>query len=356
MFQLTYHARMQSEPILLPKRRCSRTLPARSVGIGVAAAASALWLGVILILASCQSASRGGNGVDSPDADAPLPLSAAFDLNRRRVAPDVYVGGVPTRGDLDELKSLGVTTIINVDAATPDLPTIESRGMSSVHVPVEYAGLQESQIALIARAIRDAPGPVYVHCHHGIHRAPAAAAAGLLALGRVERGEAEDILVDAGTSLSYPGLWDTVRTTGPFSPSVIDGDGSELPAAAEPRALATEMAAVDRDFDILKLLAGNGWQAFESHPDATPAAVAGIVHDRLRLCADIPAPSSDQIGMPADFARSADFAARLETMLARLPRSRVKRAGVYAEADKLLARLESTCRSCHQRTRNRRPR
>jgi len=57
--------------------------------------------------------------------------------------------------------------------------------MRYIHVPIAYSGLSREQEIRIASAISGAEGPLYLHCHHGKHRGPAAAATALVCLGEI---------------------------------------------------------------------------------------------------------------------------------------------------------------------------
>jgi protein tyrosine phosphatase (PTP) superfamily phosphohydrolase (DUF442 family) len=97
--------------------------------------------------------------------------------NAYRLSPRLYSGGEP-RGEqaFAALKSLGIKTAISVDGATPDAETARRYGIRYVHLPVGYDGISREQAVRIIKAARTLPGPVFVHCHHGKHRGPAAVA------------------------------------------------------------------------------------------------------------------------------------------------------------------------------------
>ncbi|MFG0258896.1 MAG: hypothetical protein ACF8LK_00975, partial [Phycisphaerales bacterium JB041] len=131
------------------------------------------------------------------------------------VAPGVFSGSGPEgAAAFDSLRAMGVRTVISVDGARPELELAHERGMRYVHIPIGYDGMEPEQEVALARALRDMPGPVYVHCHHGKHRGPTAAAVGLLGLGRMSGAEAEAFMHAAGTSESYPGLWACAAAAG----------------------------------------------------------------------------------------------------------------------------------------------
>src|SRR5690606_19020075 len=87
----------------------------------------------------------------------------------------------------------------------------------------------------IARAIRDLPGPVYIHCHHGKHRGPAAAAAAAVNLGLVSPAEAVAFMKTAGTADSYAGLYACVMEADAATKTELDAAPSDFPEHSGPR-------------------------------------------------------------------------------------------------------------------------
>ena len=55
------------------------------------------------------------------------------------------------------------------------------------------------------------PGPLFVHCHHGLHRGPTAAALICEGLRGWSPEQAEKWMTVAGTATNYSGLYRTVR-------------------------------------------------------------------------------------------------------------------------------------------------
>lgn len=93
-----------------------------------------------------------------------------------RITDKLLSGSVP-EGDLgfQTLQKLGVKTIITVDGAKPDVERAKKFSMRYVHLPIGYDGVPADQGLRLAKAVRDLPGLIYMHCHHGKHRSPAAA-------------------------------------------------------------------------------------------------------------------------------------------------------------------------------------
>ena len=100
------------------------------------------------------------------------PTPAAALHNVFRLEARVYSGSSPySEAAFRELAKLGVRTIISVDGA---MPAVELARY--VHLPIGYDAVPPSRAAELVKAAQGSDGPLYVHCHHGKHRGPAAAA------------------------------------------------------------------------------------------------------------------------------------------------------------------------------------
>jgi protein tyrosine phosphatase (PTP) superfamily phosphohydrolase (DUF442 family) len=192
----------------------------------------------------------------------------------------MLVSGSSPEGDegFRSLARLGIKTIISVDGARPDTAAAHRHGLRYVHIPVGYDGLSRQQVLALAKAARDLPGPFYVHCHHGQHRGPAAAA--VVHLCSDERCTVEQALTEmrrAGTDPRYKGLYDAPRTL--VRPTVRDLDGlpAHFPEVAEVPGLTQCMAEIDRRWDNLKLIRSAGWKTPDAHADLDPP------HEALQL-------------------------------------------------------------------------
>src|SRR5262249_22723975 len=97
--------------------------------------------------------------------------------NYHRWSEHLGQGGQPDADDgFASLARLGFRTVLSVDGSVPDIAAATRSGLKYVHVPVGYDGINADEQARIIKAVRDSDGPIFVHCHHGLHRGPAAAA------------------------------------------------------------------------------------------------------------------------------------------------------------------------------------
>ncbi len=142
----------------------------------------------------------------------PTRVASQFLPNAIRVTASLYSGGLP-EGDnaFAELQSLGVRTVISVDGAAPDIETARKHGLRYIHLPHGYDGVPEARGLELAKAINEIEGPIYIHCHHGKHRSPAATAVACIVSGRISNIDGKALLELAGTNPNYRGLWSRSR-------------------------------------------------------------------------------------------------------------------------------------------------
>jgi protein tyrosine phosphatase (PTP) superfamily phosphohydrolase (DUF442 family) len=91
-----------------------------------------------------------------------------------RVTPGLYRGGQPTRKHLEQLKALGVDTVINLRRENDDAWREERRhagelGMRFLHFP--FYGVFGADVVFLEKILAEMKkGNVYVHCKHGRDR------------------------------------------------------------------------------------------------------------------------------------------------------------------------------------------
>ena len=106
----------------------------------------------------------------------------------------------------------GYRTIVSVDGARPDLKSAHRHGLTYVHLPMSYDGVDPSVALGLFRVMQQSDSPVFIHCHQGHHRGPTAAAIASMAKGLCSQEEALTRMELAGTSPAYSGLWRSVRS------------------------------------------------------------------------------------------------------------------------------------------------
>ena len=153
-----------------------------------------------------------------------------------------------------------------------------------VHIPVGYDGLDAVATAALARVARECERPIYVHCHHGRHRGPAAAV--VMAMSDTDSAYDVAAAVQAmqiiGTSPEYRGLWRAVRE---YDPLANPGDVVQLPELVEIAKvddLAAAMARVDRAWDRVLLCQHANWRPGQEECDVLPRHEALLLLEALR--------------------------------------------------------------------------
>ncbi len=280
-------------------------------------------------------------------AAAPQKLAAAHLPNPWRIHPRVISGGMP-EGDaaFAELAALGVRTVISVDGAKPDVETARKHGLRYVHLPHGYDGVPVERMRELAKAVRDLPGPVYIHCHHGRHRSPAAAAVACVGAGLIPPSAAEPVLVAAGTSEAYRGLYQSARQARQFESKLLDELAAEFPETAKLPPLAEAMVGLEQTHDHLKLVAAAGWKTPPGNPDIEPAHEALLLREHFAELQRTPAARSEPERFGALLRDSQTAAGELEAAL-RAWKAAGQSDPPPAAAGQALARVTANCKSCH---------
>jgi tyrosine-protein phosphatase SIW14 len=126
---------------------------------------------LLVAIALASPAAAGPVAARAAVANAP---SIRID-NFGRVDTALYRGAQPEGRDYEDLKKLGVKTIVNLtsdDAEPNEKASAESAGMSYVQIPMTTHTVPTSaQLAQFLGIVNDpASQPVYVHCVGGRHR------------------------------------------------------------------------------------------------------------------------------------------------------------------------------------------
>jgi protein tyrosine phosphatase (PTP) superfamily phosphohydrolase (DUF442 family) len=225
-------------------------------------------------LEGCQSRSQPSS---APNASSEtLPGDAKIEApglhNVYRITDQLFSGSSPEgEAGFHSLKELGIKTIISVDGARPDIATARKFELRYAHIPFGYDGIPRDQVLRLAKAVRELPGPVYIHCHHGKHRGPTAAAAVHLCLdSKCHVEQALEEMRRAGTDPKYTGLYAVPRNL--VRPTLEDlmQVPADFPEVAKVPSLAQIMVEIDSRWENLKLIRASNWEVPVDHPDLDP--------------------------------------------------------------------------------------
>ncbi len=301
-----------------------------------------LLLMCIVITFSCASKQTP----KKPDAVSPAlqRLELAGCDNAIRLTPKIISGSQP-HGDaaFKALASQGVKTIISVDGAKPELELADKYGMRYVHLPFGYDGVPEHRALEVTRAVRDLPGPIYIHCHHGVHRGPAAAAIACVAVEGWSNEEAIAFMKEAGTSSKYAGLYGSVSVMRHPSQAEVDAADNSFPEIAQLPGFVTAMADIDRRWDHFKQIRAADWAVPPDHPDIDPPHEALLLHElfvELNRTQEVQDKPQDFRNWMHDAQQATD---QLEQAL---------RTDASASAEMAFTQVGTTCKSCHAKYRN----
>jgi protein tyrosine phosphatase (PTP) superfamily phosphohydrolase (DUF442 family) len=256
--------------------------------------------------------------------------------NLMKISARIYSGSEPHGEEgFASLAMLGVKTVVSVDGAKPKVELARKHGLRYVHIPIGYDSVPEEAALSLARAVRDAKPPLYIHCHHGKHRGPAAAAVACIASGDIQGKDAIQILVRAGTSKDYKGLWRDVEA---YEPPPADAQLPELVEIAEVGSFTAAMAQVDRAYDNLKLSRDAKWGVPPDHPDIVPDQEALLLQEGLHEAA-----RNANGGYDEQFTK---WLAEAEAAATNL-RQDLQAKDLPSANDRFM-RLDAACKQCHK--------
>ena len=296
-----------------------------------------------LVLAGCAQAPSVNPSKLS--ASVPQNIAAAHLPNALRIHDKVISGGQPD-GDAGfrELKELGVKTIISVDGAKPDVAAAKKYGLRYVHLPHGYDGIPQQRARELAKAVRNLEGPIYIHCHHGKHRSPAAAAVACVSAGLIDHSAALGVLKAAGTSANYRGLYQSAEAARRLDDALLDALNVEFPETAQLPPLAEAMVELEHTHDHLKAIAAAGWKSVPASPDLDPSHEALLLKEHfteLLRTDDVQRQSENFRQLLAD---SEVATGQLESAL---------RGGAkISDAAIALERVTQNCSACHRQFRD----
>jgi protein tyrosine phosphatase (PTP) superfamily phosphohydrolase (DUF442 family) len=264
--------------------------------------------------------------------------------NAFRATDNVFSGSQP-EGDeaFAALAKLGVKTILSVDGGKPDLELARKHGLRYVHLPYGYDSIPTNRIVELVKLTKEASGPFFVHCHHGLHRGPAAVAVMCESMEGWSPAKAEVWLKQAGTSPDYPGLYRAARDFKSPSPAEMAAVKA-LPEITKPSSIVEAMVAIDEHFAWLKSSQKAGWKTPPGHADISPSHEAVLLWEQLRELGR----TDDTKKRPQDYqTKLADSERAAEAF-----RTLLKNSKDNAAIDAQFKALMQSCSACHKQYRN----
>lgn len=240
------------------------------------------------------------------------------------------------------LAALGVTTVLSVDGAAPDVEGAQRHGLAYFHVPIGYDGIARDKALQIIKAVRDAKGKVYMHCHHGRHRGPTAVMVSRIALDGISNEDAVRCMEESGTSPKYVGLYRDVRAFKVPTEAEIDA-APTAPSKVVPEGVRAAMVGVSHRFEFLKKSKSQNWKVLADSPDVSPPHEARMLWELFREAARLDEAKQKGPDFRIFLRQGEDAAVSLEKAL---------RAADHTEATKAYKRVKASCNACHAEFRN----
>jgi len=267
---------------------------------------------------------------------APLAIEHEYLARLLQISPDIYSGAQPKTDDaFRSLKELGIKTIVSVDAARPNEEAALAEGMRYIHIPIGYDAIPEAASLAYAQLMREVELPVFIHCHHGRQRGPAASAIALRASTGCSSEAALAVLHAAGTSKKYEGLWRDVEA---WTPSALDAEPVVLSALHELPAFTVKMAGIDRTWDTIKQLREEDWESVSLVPQTQ------LLLQQLQDCAGLnPAEHIEDQELHRGLDDVVSFAERMQVAAEALDKDLLEES--YRD-------LRASCNDCHADYRN----
>lgn len=264
--------------------------------------------------------------------------------NAHKLTPKVWSGAEP-HGEpaFKAMQELGVKTVISVDGAKPNIELARKYGLRYIHLPIGYDGVPIQRAEAVAKALLEAEGPIYVHCHHGKHRGPAAAVTGCVAAGLLSNAEAVAAMKKLGTDPKYTGLWKSANDAKVIPTDELKKRPIELLEIAAVPPIAEAMVVVDAKFDHLKLAQKAGWKKMADHPDIDPP------HEALQLREIYfeMARTAEYKAKPDDFKKWTENSIQVAKDLEQWLRDASPTKGA-AKGAALMEALRKDCAACHK--------
>jgi len=280
----------------------------------------------------------------------PTPAFAKLDLpglpNVVEVHAKVLSGGQPEGEQaFARLAALGVKTIVSVDGMKPDVESARKYGMRYVHLPHGYDGVPDDRAVELAKAVRELPGRIYIHCHHGRHRSPTAAAVACVGAGFIDQAVAENLLKTAGTSRHYLGLFESARRSRRFTATALDQLKVDYREIVPLPPLPKAMVEIDLLADRISQAERQTWKSAAAD-EKPPRHAVLLLREQYRELLRDPAVAAK----PPDFkSLLTEGEAKLGELEARLSSSTSHNGPAPSD---LWKNVQRNCAACHARFRD----
>lgn len=132
--------------------------------------------------------------------------------NFAKISDVLYRGDQPTRQGFQNLKKLGIKTVINLRTFHSDRDDLEGTGLRYVHIYSQAWHVEDEDVARFLKVVRDPKNqPVFVHCQQGADRTGLLVAAYRIADQGLTPKEAAKELEVFGYNTIWTGIYSTLQ-------------------------------------------------------------------------------------------------------------------------------------------------
>lgn len=274
---------------------------------------------------------------------------------RVRVYSDrIIIGSSPhSLENFELLRSSGVSTIISVDGALPKIELAKSLDLKYFHIPIGYDRIKRSQLLEMAKIYLNLEGKLYIHCHKGLHRGPAAAACLMVASGESTPDQGVKLIKQTGTSSEYSGLFRSVHSTKPITRDELS-ETKFPPESRNPSDLVHSMKVLENHFENLVDFKKNDWLGLRNSPDLSAAHESLMLHEgfielhRLESSSKTLKPDGPRYQRLME--QGITFSMQLRNELKNANQTEDKKS--FQTRNLLVSRIKKTCAECHKNYRN----
>ncbi|MEP3482098.1 MAG: hypothetical protein ABJZ55_22835 [Fuerstiella sp.] len=266
--------------------------------------------------------------------------------NAIQVRPDLISGGQPSSTDgFRSLAKLGIKTIVSVDGICPDLNSAKGYGFRYIHQPLGYQGISADDTQTLAHIILKFDAPIYIHCHHGQHRSPAAAAAACVTAGLMTNERAVKFLKKAGTGSEYQGLFKAVADAKPIPAAQLIQLKPTLPERADVAKLVDVMVQLDKNLSQLNSLLKSP-STLSANQRSVALERATVLHDHFTELIRSPQHSASDLRFRKLLLTSQKTSEKIRQFLKAKPARAVSPQQTVAVTS-LLKQVSDQCNQCH---------
>ena len=158
-------------------------------------------------LNSCNSNTQIDPGINAAtQAKWAQPLELPGLPNLHKVSDDLYRGAQPTAEGMEQLKKLGIKTVVNLRSLHSDNDELKDIDLAYEHIRMTTLTPEEKDIVRFLKIVTDANStPVFVHCQHGSDRTGTMCAIYRIAVEGWSKDEAIEEMTKGG--FGFHSIW-----------------------------------------------------------------------------------------------------------------------------------------------------